>query len=671
MFRSLPRSRKTTLQSALALAALAAATAYRIWLLGRIPDQGFFGKYLVFADQLLAGDVPADRLADLSPAYFWSMVAFRAAGLDYFGIRAVQVILLSIGIGAVAALAWRRAGAVAGLGTGVILLLSRTALLNAAELEPETLIFLLVCFLLAFAGWPGPKRMPLAALAGLAAGLAVAMRPTHLLIAVAGTAWIFIDFEQRRWRAIAAYAAAASVPVIAFLLVNTALTGHRVLMNPGTVLHMGWNAEASGFSGVAPRTVTDVEICLHEPDAIHVAYRIVAGRALGTGEADPRTTNRYWTGLATAWVRAHPGASAALFARKLSGTVQSFEAWDLSTTERKSRQLGSLFVPFGFAFALALVGLFVQRSGFTLFASTLVACGIVVMVAFYVSGRQRNPILPPVAVLAGLGAAEITNRLRGERRRHGAALTGFVILTGALLSLPSNAAREHDYLWTAKFQSEELAGKAAVAARSGDREAAASLLAAAATWNPDLASRVEQSRLVALAGEMVRRGAPPERQFDLAHALLGAGRPNEAETILASLAPIDYRPVRENRGASSVALLRARAALAREDLPAARAFAAAAVTEAPGDPIALAAAAETTADASAAASLDRLHDPFTVRLARATVAADRGDRERAERHIENAARALPEAACRRDAWRQRTVMARAEPAGASDMIPAP
>jgi hypothetical protein len=645
--------RRTNLPGALALLAVAAVTAWRILLLERLPDQGFFAKYLFFADRFLAGESVASRLADLSPGYFWVVVAFRGFDLEYPQIRAVQVILVSIGITAMAWMLWRRAGAFAAIAAAVLLFFNRAALLNASELEPESAVFLWISLLIAVAGWPGEKGARLAVAAGLVAGLAVITRPSNILVALVAGVWIFFEFVPQRRRALLAYALSFVVPIGAAFLANAALTGQWVMMNPGTVFYEGMNPAASGYSAVAPRVVTDLEACLREPDALHVSYRIIAGRSLGTEIGHPRAANRYWTSRSFRWAFDFPAAAAMVTARKAAGSVQSFDAWDLSTIERKDRLLQPMgWIPLGFVFLLALIAL-LRPTRFTAFLAALALCGIMVMVVFYVSARQRNALLPPLGVLAGVGAAAISLRFRSGRRKEALALGGAVLVVGALLTLPSNAARENRYLWSARFESEELLRSAARAGSEERSDEMRALRSLAATLDPDLAHPADAAMLVGLAREMIEAGAPPERQFDLARALLGAGRPVEADAILAMLEPAGYTPVRERSGAGSVSLLRARAALGRGDAEAARIFARQALGESPGDPLALALAAVTHASSDATAQLARLHDPITIRLAYARVAADTGDRQRAAHLIASASEMLPHSACLESRWRRR------------------
>ncbi|MFZ2493042.1 MAG: hypothetical protein WA208_16280, partial [Thermoanaerobaculia bacterium] len=77
------------------IAALALVTWGRIWLVNHLHDQGFFIKYVVLADRILAGNVPADRIADVSPAYLWLTVALRFFGFGFKAIRTLQIVALT------------------------------------------------------------------------------------------------------------------------------------------------------------------------------------------------------------------------------------------------------------------------------------------------------------------------------------------------------------------------------------------------------------------------------------------------------------------------------------------------------------------------------------------------------------------------------------------------
>lgn len=471
------RRRHTLLLAA--FIALALITWLRVRQVDALPDQGYFAKYLLFAGRILAGQLPRDRLADLSPGYLWFIVALRALGSGFTAIRTLQIVFVSLAA-LLCGVAARRFGTMAMLLAPLLLLGSRAALVCATEAEPETLILLLGSAALALLA-----RSP--AGAGAFLGLASICRPVMMLAAAA------VAIVERSWKLILA----AAVPVVIMLTINIALTGEAVLMDPGTVFYEGMNPSATGYEGVQPRIVNDIERASKEPDYLHVAYRIVASRSMGR----PLTraeSNRFWTGKALAFARAYPGAALRLTLRKVYFAIHSHDAYDLATMARKDALLARYpFVPFGLLVTLAGAGVLLRRERrrelmpFVAYAMA----GFIVLVAFYVTARQRNAILPAMVILAAVGVAEIV-----QRKHVVAAIV--VALVAILLSIDGPAQIEDANGWR------------------GTRNA-----------------------------------------FDDALLLEQQGRWAGADRLLAQLEADGYRPIRENRAVSSVAFYRARAAL--------------------------------------------------------------------------------------------------------------
>jgi hypothetical protein len=383
------------------VAALLLITIARVMLVESLPDQGYFAKYTTFADRILAGQMPRERLADLSPGYLWLVVALRKLGLDFRAIRALQIAMVSLAA-LCCAIAARRFGWIAIVAAAAFVIGSRGALVCATEVEPETVILLLNAAAVAAAGW----------MTGVFLGLSAICRPVALLIAGA----------LRSWRILVA----ALVPVVAMVFINIALTGEAVLMDPGTVFYEGMNPSAAGYEGVQPRIVNDFERANREPDFLHVAYRLVASsseqRALTRAES-----NRFWTAKALAFARTYPAAELRLTLRKCWFALHSYEAYDLVTMARKDRLLARLpiFVPFGALVALALAAIALRVRGMAPLVVFALAGGAA-MIVFYVTARQRNAIVPAVAVLAAIGLAEIVNR------RHLVAAIAVVVVAIAL-----------------------------------------------------------------------------------------------------------------------------------------------------------------------------------------------------------------------------------------------
>ncbi len=413
-------------------------TVARIRMVNALPDQGYFGKYSITADQILAGNIPRDRLLDFSPLYLWFVVALRALGIDF---RAWQIVLVSVAA-LLVAIAARRFGTIATITAPLLILGSRGALVCATDLEPETLILAFNAGALACLGFEvsGSRGLGVNAprdrattrlryLSGVLLGLSATCRPVAIL-AIVGLAIVC-----RSWRIIAG----GAVPVVIILAVNFGLTGEVTLMDPGTVFYEGMNPNAAGYEGVQPRIVNDLERQSRDPDFLHVAYRIVAARALGH-PVTRAESNRYWTGKAIAFARAYPIAALRLTARKLYFALHSYDAYDLATMARKNFLLARyLFIPFGVIVALAIAAMLLRVRGIAPFV-VVSASFAIPLVVFYVTARQRNALLPSLAVLAAAGLAEIV------RRKHLLAAAAVVIIA-MLLSVDGPAQREDAAGW--------------------------------------------------------------------------------------------------------------------------------------------------------------------------------------------------------------------------------
>jgi hypothetical protein len=416
-------------------------TVARIRMVNALPDQGYFGKYSITADQILAGHIPRDRLLDFSPLYLWFVVALRALGIDF---RSLQIVLVSVAA-VLVAIAARRFGTIATLTAPLLLLGSRGALVCATDLEPETLILVfnsaaLACLGLAVSGSRGvavgaaPDRETarLRYLSGLLLGLSATCRPSAIL-AIVGLAILC-----RSWRIVAG----AIVPIIVILIVNYSLTRDVTLMDPGTVFYEGMNPSAAGYEGVQPRIVNDLERQSRDPDFLHVAYRKVAEGAIGH-PVTRAESNRYWTGKAIAFARAYPIAALRLTARKIHFALHSYDAYDLATMARKNFLLQrQIFIPFGAVVALAIAAMLLRVCGIAPFVVTTVAFAIPLIV-FYVTARQRNAVLPSLVVLAAAGAAGLWSAATRRRLLYG----GATLIIAILLTIDSNAQKEDAAGW--------------------------------------------------------------------------------------------------------------------------------------------------------------------------------------------------------------------------------
>jgi hypothetical protein len=625
-----------------AVTALGLVTWGRLWIVHNLRDQGWFSKYVVFADRILAGDIPADRIGDVSPAYLWLMVVLRWLGLEIASVRGVQVVGLTVGVLFCSLAAKHLGGRIAAVAAAVLILGNRAALVTATELEPETLIFFLnagalLCVVLAGrAATHSRHAVALWGAAGALIGLSAVARPVAILILALIALWALTISR----RALLALLIPALVPIVIVMGVNRSITGHIFIMQPGGQLYDGNNPLATGVAGVLPRIVADLDRSGSEPDYLHVAYRLVAARATGT-EIDALTANRYWTGKVVGFVRHYPAAELRLIGWKALLAVHHYDVYDLISTKRKSLELSRYpAIPFGVSFVLTGVAFALGgRRRELLPALLFVVATLAVLLAFNVSSRQRNALLVPLSVLGGVGAARIISLLRPRTERALLAFGAVMVLT-PLLGIEGPPMREDDYNWSAVLSADALRKSAVRAREEGNRLAAARDATAASILETSEPPLVSERTLRDFAFQVANESDSDAERFDAAIALQKSGAWAESEEVLATLTR--YRPLRENRAVSSVAYYRARAALRLSGpAEAVRTLLDGAIGESPGDPHVLA-LRYVTGDAGALPILDAIHDPFTRDFALAEAYADAGDPKRADALLAALQQRIPE-----------------------------
>jgi hypothetical protein len=640
---------------------LAVATLLRIFLIESLHDQGWFVKYYELAGRALAGSIPVERLGDVSPAYFWSMVLMRALGMGVNAIRALQITGVTLSAVLCGAAAWIVAGRAAAVATTMLILGNRAALVLATELEPEILIMVLVSGgILATVVWQARRAAAAAVTAGILFGAAATARPVALGAIVLLAGWMAYETRRRSPRnpeesgtpsipgklggvpakASVVFLLAALLPVAVMALVNRHFTGSLAIMQPGTQFYDANNPLATGAAAVLPRIVLDLQLSSSEPDYLHVAYRVITARAT-EGTVDARTTNRYWSGKAFEFITAYPRRAFELFVWKGILAFHNYEVYDLYTTRQKAGELARWpAIPFGASAALSIVGIVLWRDRRKLVPVLLPAAATVAaLVAFNVTARQRNALLPPVAVLGGIGAGAIFARVR---QRSDTALMAFgaVVVVTPLLGIEGAPMRENDYVWRATQLAEERRRDARELQARGltaeAMDAAADAIIFDPTRLPGLPLHVLRDRAQSLAEE----GTLPQSRFDAAVALQTAGAWAESARALDTLG--SYRPLRENRMVSSVDYYRARAAI---HLGAAgvevRSLLDSALRQSPGDPHVLAFRA-VLGDRAALSALNAVHDPFTRDFALATAYADVKDYGRADSLLASLQARIPE-----------------------------
>ncbi len=371
-----------------------------------------------------------------SPFYAYFLAAlYTILGDGPWAPRIVQIVagsltpVLSYGIGT--RLFTRRVGLVAGL----LVCFYGPLVLEEVTLNKTSLLIVIALAGVAAYLRYGPAARPGGlAVAGLLIGIAI-VGVAQWLLAFAALAgylpWLAAARPRRdRALAVATFAAAALVVVTPVVAWNSALGRGLVLTSGGAGLNLfsGNNERATGLPASPPglRDIPEYE----EADARRLAERDI-GRALTSAEID-----RYWSSRAWAFMRDHPGDWLALLGRKITVLWNAYEVPDsYHYAFMRAHFIPALWLGTTLAVVapLALVGMllpFWRRRGTLAFYLAWIAYMATPLV-YYVRGRYRLPLVPFLAVLAGVGVERLVRATAARRRDHLARL-GVALLAGTL-----------------------------------------------------------------------------------------------------------------------------------------------------------------------------------------------------------------------------------------------
>jgi len=454
--------------------ALAAIVRLVYWL--QMHESPFFLQPLIDAETYheLALDVAAGRwMRDdvfyQPPLYPYALgLLYSLIGPDIAVARLVQLLAGAFVCALIALLARRLYGPVAGWVAGGLSALHGPLIFYEGELlNPILVLGLNVAALLALlgcahappAGWRQLGELPLRRLAvgGLLLGLSTLARSEIALFAllVAAGAVLGAPRRERLGRA-ALFAAAFLLPIVPTTAHNVIAGGEWVPIssNFGINFYLGNSGDYQASVGIRPG----------------LAWRELNYEPLRAGVAseDRGGTSRWWTRRALAESLQDPAGWIAAMGRKawlLVGAAEVNRNLDLRFSSRFTPLL--LFLPgWGLLFPLAVAGLVVawrRRSGAVL--ALYLATYVVTLLGFFVAGRFRLPMVPVLAIFAGLAVARGWALWRRDRRRVLAAVAAIVVL-GAFLqwNKPAEAAVD-------QADGHYFLGKALAAA--GEHEAAA------------------------------------------------------------------------------------------------------------------------------------------------------------------------------------------------------
>lgn len=396
-------------------AVFAVALAVRLAYLAAFRSSPFFGGLMVDAQwhdewawNLARGAwTPGGHAFFRAPLYpFWLGLWYWILGHDLTAIRVVQAVL---GAGTAAALAGagrRIFGGRAGLAAGLVAALYGTLVFFDGELLiPNLLLALLAWALFFLAGRP---RLRNELIAAALLGLAVAARPNALVLLP--VLLVRLVLVGRRARTVLLAAGVGLLPALGLTAANAAIEGTWVFVasQGGVNFYAGNHARASGRSVEIPELADIVSWRQFVAESRRVAEH-ARGRSLDSGQV-----SRWWFRRGVDWIGAHPAAAAKLTLEKAYYLLNGFEI--PSNRDPYFHRPGILRLllwhagpaafPWGLVFPLAVAGgaLALGDPRRRRWAVPLVLWFVLYalsVIPFFVTGRFRLGLLPPVLLLAG------------------------------------------------------------------------------------------------------------------------------------------------------------------------------------------------------------------------------------------------------------------------------
>lgn len=367
-------------------------------------------EYLDWASRLAAGDLGWPNPPPHGPGYpFFLGLLLRLSSGSLSAIRAAQVFLGAAHCAVIAWLGRRLFGALAGWVSGLCLTAWGVVVLTDVSVLAEALLLplLTVAVLLCLGQRPATPLRLLSA--GALIGLAALVRPTALVM-LPLAAIALARGGKRPMRSVARAAAvigAALIVLLPVLLANARTSGSLLLVqgHGGLNFYIGNSPYGTGLPTVRPRADWDR----------------LETEAQRNGFKRPTDQDRYFFRKTFEEIRRSPVRFLRLLASKLVWTLQAEEIRETFSFAffRQASPVLRWLPGFGIVFPLALLGMLsaarARPRPAMLFA--WLGVGLLVCVALVTSSRYRLPVVPPIALFAGAGAAAFVDALRKERQR--------------------------------------------------------------------------------------------------------------------------------------------------------------------------------------------------------------------------------------------------------------
>lgn len=388
-----------------------------------------------WAEAILSGDIFVNAPYFRAPLYPFMLAGLlKISGGSLIFVRVVQVLLGCLMLVVVYRLTEKVFNRLAATMAVLLLTLYPLTTYFEGELLLDSLFALLalLSFYYLLARRKGKDRP---AAAGIFFALAALTRPTILVFLPIAAGYYFwhkkrSPEKKTRLRTAGLFIAVVIVLILPVTIVNYIHSGQIILVSyqGGVNFYIGNNPQADGISSNLPPFGGDWTL----DDARYVALT-ETGRNLTYNDL-----SSYWYRKGFSFAFSHPAAFGALMVKKIYYLFSGHEISDnrpLDEAVFANRFLRLLPVRLPLIVAAALLPVFLvrrHRNRF-LYLYGLVAVYGLTIAAFFVNSRFRLPLVPFLAILAGIGLASLYDVIR--RRAWNARLAIALISAAAVFSL--------------------------------------------------------------------------------------------------------------------------------------------------------------------------------------------------------------------------------------------
>jgi len=397
------------------------------------------------ATSLLAGEVPEDLFwrSVFYPLYLY--VVFFLSGKSILAAKVFQALLGAVTSWLAYHLGKAHFGSRVGIVAGVLTILCGPLLFWESELVAAGWAsfwsLLLIWLVLRTAD---RATLPDCLALGLCGALAVLTRPSFLPFVLLSMGWLCVSF-WRRFADPRPVAARFALALIGFSLLTglvsiqaQRVTGEaRFLPAAGTLnLYIGNNSDRC-------------KTLLIRPGREWVELR---QRPVAAGHVRPAARTRFFRDEVARYAADDPLGFAKGMGHKLLQLAngrelpRNIDIYDYREWSILQRVLTWKIVRFGFPwgalFPLALIGIFWGWRRIPPPLLLFVVTYPLVIIATFVAGRYRAPLLPVVSILAALGIVEIASRIRRGKHRSAGAAICLGIAIAVVTSLPGRSCEE-------------------------------------------------------------------------------------------------------------------------------------------------------------------------------------------------------------------------------------